>query len=174
MTHIKLTRFTKPSVLMAIGHRHLAKFFEQFKEDFKARNIQLPGCDPCAENYYTAWAELLGRPETLPHSLVDALLAIEDLAAPANWPRLEAAVYAKPVVFGRNYKKYQEAIDLLDHEGAKTFSDSEELYQILSTLLNDEDDYRLKCQASRTYVEKNVGATQKILNYIEENRLLTS
>jgi len=87
---------------------------------------------------------------------------------------LEAAVYAKPVVFGRNYKKYQEAIDLLDHEGAKTFSDSEELYQILSTLLNDEDDYRLKCQASRTYVEKNVGATQKILNYIEENRLLTS
>src|SRR5947207_8109380 len=94
MTHIKLTRFTKPSVLMAIGHRHLAKFFEQFKEDFKARNIQLPGCDPCAENYYTAWAELLGRPETLPHSLVDALLAIEDLAAPANWPRLEAAVYA--------------------------------------------------------------------------------
>ena|SRR2546425_8734930 len=42
-------------------------------------------------------AELLGRPETLPLSLVDALLAIEDLAAPANWPRLEAAVYpARP------------------------------------------------------------------------------
>jgi 3-deoxy-D-manno-octulosonic-acid transferase len=87
---------------------------------------------------------------------------------------LEAAVYGRPVVFGKNYKKYKEAIDLIECEGAKSFSDKEELYQILTTLLNDEDDYRLKCQASKNYVLENRGATEKVLHYIDENRLLTS
>jgi 3-deoxy-D-manno-octulosonic-acid transferase len=87
---------------------------------------------------------------------------------------LEAAVYGRPVVFGKNYKKYKEAIDLIECEGAKSFSDKEELYQILTTLLNDEDDYKLKCQASKNYVLENRGATEKVLHYIDENRLLTS
>jgi 3-deoxy-D-manno-octulosonic-acid transferase len=87
---------------------------------------------------------------------------------------LEAAVYGKPVVFGKNYKKYKEAIDLIGYEGAKSFSDKEELYHIIITLINDEDDYRLKCQASKNYVFGNKGATEKILHYIEENLLLTS
>ncbi len=87
---------------------------------------------------------------------------------------LEAAVYGKPVVFGKNYKKYKEAIDLIESEAAKVFSNEEELYQILITLLNDKDDYRQKCHASKNYVLENKGATEKILGYIEENRLLTS
>jgi 3-deoxy-D-manno-octulosonic-acid transferase len=87
---------------------------------------------------------------------------------------LEAAVYGKPVLFGKNYKKYKEAIDLIEWEGAKAFSDAEELYQVFITLLNDNDDYRQKCQASKNYVWENKGATEKILSYIEENRLLTS
>lgn len=86
---------------------------------------------------------------------------------------LEAAVYGKPVLFGKNYKKYREAIDLVGLEGAKAFSDAEELHQILYTLLNDEQDYREKCLASKKYVQENIGATRKILTYIEENRLLT-
>jgi len=65
-------------------------------------------------------------------------------------------------------------MDLIECEGAKSFSDREELYQILTTLLNDEDDYRLKCQASKNYVLENRGATEKVLHYIDENRLLTS
>jgi len=87
---------------------------------------------------------------------------------------LEAAVYEKPVVFGTNYKKYKEAIDLVENEGAKSFSAKDELYQILLTLLNDEDDYMQKCLASKNYVLQNRGATEKILRYIEEKRLLTS
>jgi 3-deoxy-D-manno-octulosonic-acid transferase len=87
---------------------------------------------------------------------------------------LEAAVYGKPVVFGKNYKKYKEAIDLIECEGAKSFSDNEELYQILIALLTDEDDYRQKCQASKKYVLENKGATEKVLHYIEEKRLFTS
>lgn len=87
---------------------------------------------------------------------------------------LEAAVYGKPVVFGKNYRKYKEAIDLVEYEGAKAFSSTEDLYQILKTLLSDEHDYKQKCEASRNYVLENRGATQKILRYIDRNRLLTS
>ena len=87
---------------------------------------------------------------------------------------LEAAVYGKPLVFGKNFKKYREAIDLIEYEGAKSFASDEELYQIMQTLLGDESDYRQKCLASKKYVFENKGATEKILSYTEENLLLTS
>ncbi|HEY1870501.1 MAG TPA: 3-deoxy-D-manno-octulosonic acid transferase, partial [Chitinophagaceae bacterium] len=87
---------------------------------------------------------------------------------------LEAAVFGKPVVVGKNYKKYKEAIELIECEGAKSFTDNSELYQILATLLNDEADHKQKCEASKKYVLENRGATAQVLNYIEENRLLTS
>jgi 3-deoxy-D-manno-octulosonic-acid transferase len=87
---------------------------------------------------------------------------------------LEAAVYGKPVVFGPNYDKYKEAVDLVGCSGAKTFADENHLQQVLGTLLHNEEDYMRSCAASKKYVLENVGATKKILNYIEEKRLLTS
>jgi 3-deoxy-D-manno-octulosonic-acid transferase len=87
---------------------------------------------------------------------------------------LEAAVYGKPVVFGKNYKKYREAVDLVENHGAMSFSNPEELYQLFNALLNDEQGYREVCQASINFVRNNKGATEKILHHIVENRLLTS
>jgi 3-deoxy-D-manno-octulosonic-acid transferase len=87
---------------------------------------------------------------------------------------LEPAVYGKPVVFGPNYHKYKEAVDLIDCSGAKTFADENRLLQVLSSLLQNSEDYMRSCAASKKYVQENVGATTKILNYIEEKRLLTS
>jgi 3-deoxy-D-manno-octulosonic-acid transferase len=87
---------------------------------------------------------------------------------------LEAAVYGKPVVFGPVYKKYREAIELIEVEGAKSFSTTEELKQVFFTLLNDTEDYNQKCEASKRYVELNEGATEKILTFIQEKRLLTN
>jgi 3-deoxy-D-manno-octulosonic-acid transferase len=86
---------------------------------------------------------------------------------------LEAAVYGKPVLFGNNYKKYREATDLIKTGGAISFSDARELYETLTTLLKNEDDYKSRCNASKNYVRENKGATEKVLNYIEMNRLLT-
>jgi len=86
---------------------------------------------------------------------------------------LEAAVYGKPVLFGNNYKKYQEAVDLVNAGGAESFSDAGELYKTLMILLENENDYEAKCNASKKYVWGNKGSTEKVLNYIEINRLLT-
>jgi 3-deoxy-D-manno-octulosonic-acid transferase len=86
---------------------------------------------------------------------------------------LEAAVYGKPVLFGNNYKKYREAVDLVNAGGAESFSDPLELYKTFVILLKNKDDYEAKCNASKKYVWGNKGATEKVLNYIEINRLLT-
>ena len=49
---------------------------------------------------------------------------------------LEAAVYGKPVLFGNNYNKYREAVDLVKAGGANKLFRSRELYKTLMTLLN--------------------------------------
>jgi 3-deoxy-D-manno-octulosonic-acid transferase len=86
---------------------------------------------------------------------------------------LEAAVYGKPVLFGNNYKKYREAVDLVNAGGAESFSDPVELYKTLMILFKNENAYEAKCNASKKYVWGNKGATEKVLNYIEIKRLLT-
>ena len=87
---------------------------------------------------------------------------------------LEAAVYGKPVLFGPVYSKYREAVELIEAEGAKSFSTAKELKQIVYTLLNDKEDYNQKAKAAEQYVRSNSGATLKIVDYIQENRLLTN
>ncbi|MCW3119611.1 MAG: Three-deoxy-D-manno-octulosonic-acid transferase protein [Chitinophagaceae bacterium] len=87
---------------------------------------------------------------------------------------LEAAAYGRPVVFGPVYKKYREAIELIEAEGAQSFSTAGQLKQLFFTLLNDPVGYNQKCEASKRYVELNKGATARILRFIQEKRLLTN
>ena len=87
---------------------------------------------------------------------------------------LEAAVYGKPVLFGPNYKKFKEAVGLIETGGGFPVRSGAELKMQLNKLLNNKDEWRLRCKNSFDFVEKNKGATREILHYIEENRLLTS
>lgn len=87
---------------------------------------------------------------------------------------LEAAVFGKPVLFGPNYQKFREAVDLINLGGAFSFSTLNELQSLVHQLLNDEQTNKQATQAAKQYVEQESGATQKILGYIQENRLLTN
>jgi 3-deoxy-D-manno-octulosonic-acid transferase len=87
---------------------------------------------------------------------------------------LEAAVHAKPVLFGPNYKKYSEAPDLIEHGGGFSASTYKELQNIIERLLENKAEYQLACEKSIDYIRSKTGATEKILNYIQEKRLLTS
>jgi 3-deoxy-D-manno-octulosonic-acid transferase len=87
---------------------------------------------------------------------------------------LEAAVFGKPVLFGPNFRKYREAGELIEAGGAISISNEEELKQTLYTLLNDGKLYNDTCLASGNFITRNAGATKKILQYIQEKRLLTS
>lgn len=87
---------------------------------------------------------------------------------------LEAAVYGKPVLHGSVYKKYHEAVELVKSGGAIVIKNVDELNKKLFFLLNNEDEYRKISEASKNYVQKNKGATDKIMRYIQEKRLLTN
>jgi 3-deoxy-D-manno-octulosonic-acid transferase len=86
---------------------------------------------------------------------------------------LEAAVYGKPVVFGPEYDKYVEAEDLVDAGGGFPIENALELEQKLNSLLNDQAQYEASCVAARNYVYSKKGATESILQYVQEKRLLT-
>lgn len=87
---------------------------------------------------------------------------------------LEAAVYGRPVFFGPNYKKYREAKELLAAGGAFSVANAEELKSRLSTLLNDAAQLKTAGMNAQNYVQENTGATKKILQFIQEKRLLTN
>lgn len=86
---------------------------------------------------------------------------------------LEAAVWGKPVLFGPNYQKFKEARDLVDRKAGFSISNAEELKRIATELLRDEVLLKQSSTIARSYVEENRGATQKIMDYIQANRLLT-
>ena len=86
---------------------------------------------------------------------------------------LEAAVYNKPVVFGPEYDKYIEAIELLDAEGGFSIENALEAEKIFTELLSNKSLYQQSSANAGNYVKSKAGATGKIMNYVYEKRLLT-
>lgn len=87
---------------------------------------------------------------------------------------LEAAVYGKPVIFGPVFNKYIEAIELLEEAGAYTIGTAIELEKTFNDLLSDPKLYAEVCEAAKKYVYSKKGATQMIIQFIQEKRLLTN
>ena len=80
---------------------------------------------------------------------------------------LEAVTFGKPVLFGPNYHKFQEAKDIIACGGGFTHSDSRRLAANLQPLLTDADAYRKASHACLDYMQQNLGSTDIILNTIE-------
>lgn len=87
---------------------------------------------------------------------------------------LEAAVYGKPVIFGPVLDKNFEARELIDRGGGITIENALELEQTLHELLQDQEELNKRGDAAKDYVYSNAGATEKVIKYIQENRLLTN
>lgn len=87
---------------------------------------------------------------------------------------LEAAVYGKPVIFGPYYEKFAEAVDLVECGAGISINSALELEKILNELWQNETLLKEKSTTARQYVYSKAGATKKIMNYIQEKRLLTN
>ncbi|MBR5074320.1 MAG: 3-deoxy-D-manno-octulosonic acid transferase [Bacteroidales bacterium] len=81
---------------------------------------------------------------------------------------LEAAVYGVPLAFGPNYRKFQEAIDLIECNGATSVSNASELYQVIDNCVKDKELRDFRGRSCRNYVEKMLGATDKIVSVLEK------
>ena len=86
----------------------------------------------------------------------------------------EAAVYGKPIVFGPAYEKFAEAIELVERNGAFCIENALQLEALLDKLFADESFLRSTGAITKKYIYEKKGATEKILHYIHENRLLIS
>lgn len=85
---------------------------------------------------------------------------------------LEAAVYGKPVFFGPNYQKFAEAVALVEKGAAYSVKSPTELNKDLAVFMQDENKLLAAGAVSGEFVQSKIGATDIIVNYITENRLL--
>ena len=79
---------------------------------------------------------------------------------------LEAVAYGKPVVFGPNYHKFQEAHDLIDLGGCMIVDEHPDV-SFLRKLFTDDDIYHAASDACLQLMRRNLGSTEIILNTIE-------
>jgi 3-deoxy-D-manno-octulosonic-acid transferase len=81
---------------------------------------------------------------------------------------LEAATFGLPVIFGPNYLKFKEAIDMVDLHCAFPVENIEDFNTILNHLLKDPLLVKMLSGKASEYVKMNVGATHKILDFVFE------
>lgn len=87
---------------------------------------------------------------------------------------LEAAVHSMPVFFGPAFSKFREARDLISVGGGFSVSDAADFENKVSALLSDHRALQTASIAAGEHVKGQAGATQKIIDHIQEKRLLTS
>ncbi|RKF04168.1 3-deoxy-D-manno-octulosonic-acid transferase [Tenacibaculum lutimaris] len=81
---------------------------------------------------------------------------------------LEPATYGVPVIFGGNkYKKFQEAIDLLELKGAKTVVNTNEFSSNFVSLKSGKKLREQMGSVNHSYIKNNVGATKIIVTYLK-------
>ena len=82
---------------------------------------------------------------------------------------LEAAIFGMPIVFGPNFRKFNEANILVKLGVSFPVADFSALETILDSLLNDAEKRILISQICITFTNENIGATQLILNKVFNN-----
>lgn len=80
---------------------------------------------------------------------------------------LEPATFGVPIVIGKNYNDFPEAASLRQLGGLFSIKNASECSEILAKLVQDKT-YRTKTgMICGHYVNKNTGATKKVMDYVE-------
>lgn len=79
---------------------------------------------------------------------------------------IEAAVYGMPVLFGHNYKKFQEAYDLIDLKVAYSVRNYLELKNKLNMFCSDNNYLESVSKKAKDYVYQNKGASEIVISNV--------
>ncbi|MGD9930887.1 MAG: 3-deoxy-D-manno-octulosonic acid transferase [Mangrovibacterium sp.] len=82
---------------------------------------------------------------------------------------LEAAIYNIPVLFGPNYLKFQEAVELVNRELAFPVTNANELTSQLDQLIGQDELRAGIAVGCRQFMSENIGATQLVLEKVFNN-----
>lgn len=80
---------------------------------------------------------------------------------------LEAVTFGTPVIFGPKYKKFQEAVDLIEIGGGFSITNQNEFDTIMNRLMNDENYRKESGKKAGNFVQNSPNATKIILQYLE-------
>lgn len=83
---------------------------------------------------------------------------------------LEAATFGMPIVFGQNYRRFKEAVDLVRFNCAFPINNIEEFNTTLNHLLKNPELTKTISKNAADYVLQNIGATQKIINHVYQQQ----
>ncbi len=79
---------------------------------------------------------------------------------------LEPATFGVPIVIGKNYEDFPEAIRLRDLAGLFPIENKEECSSLLEKLISDPNFRNKTGMISGHFVNRNTGATKTIMDYI--------
>lgn len=82
---------------------------------------------------------------------------------------LESAVYGTPVLFGPNYKRFQEARDLVSSGGAFRVENSKGFKKQVEYLLDQPQERERIKNINLKYIEDHLGATKIIMSFLRMN-----
>lgn len=82
---------------------------------------------------------------------------------------LEPAAFGMPVIFGPNYLKFREAVEMSEIHCAFPVENIEDFNTLLNNLLKDPVLVKKLGDQASEYVKSNVGATRKILDFVFDN-----
>ncbi len=80
---------------------------------------------------------------------------------------LEPAVFGVPIVIGKNYHKFPEAIQMIENAGVISICNYLELKTAFDLLFKNKTERQRLGSLNKTFVDKNKGAVQQIIDFIE-------
>lgn len=83
---------------------------------------------------------------------------------------LEPIAFGLPVIFGKKYQKFEEAIRLVETGGGFSISNYQEFYHVMENL-EKEEFYNIASTKAKNYILTNRGATARIFDFIFPNDL---
>lgn len=70
------------------------------------------------------------------------------------------------MIFGPKYQKFKEARDLIAHESGFSINSYSDFETLMDRLIRDSNYLKMSSNGAKNYVEREIGATEKILKKI--------
>ena len=81
---------------------------------------------------------------------------------------IEVATYGIPVIFGPNYERFQEAVELRDLGSGFPVKDAQSCQEVFDKLMDDKKLYLQSAKKASDYVKDNAGAVGKVIEMTKE------
>ena len=79
---------------------------------------------------------------------------------------MEPAIAGVPTIFGPNYKKFKEAVEILNEGAGKTIKEGSGFKETVINYINDDKILVKSSRSAVKIINSHIGATKKILNHI--------